>query len=77
MILGAEEADLLTQVNDDKPKSAERSPFWRVRIILLTLCIAAGKPCGVVSEALENVGTYCKVSAHEWLAFPNPLSYNK
>ena len=37
MILGAEEADLLTQVNDDKPKSAERSPFWRVRIILLTL----------------------------------------
>lgn len=37
MILGAEEAGLLAQVNDDKPKSAERSPFWRVRIILLTL----------------------------------------
>ena len=33
MILGAEEADLLTQVNDDKPKSAERSPFEQIRIL--------------------------------------------
>ena len=37
MILGAEDAGLLAQVKDDKLKSAERSPFWRVRIIPLTL----------------------------------------
>ena len=55
MILGAEEAGLLTQVNDDKPKSAERAPFWRVRSIPLTFIVSneqglvnPGSPTGLL-----------------------------
>ena len=51
MILGAEEAGLLTQVNDSKPKSAERSPFWRVRFISLTLPYSVEKSKAFIQAA--------------------------
>ena len=49
MILGAEEAGLLTQVNDDKPKSAERSPFWRTSDYLSCLKAFAPPTISVIS----------------------------